>query len=215
MYLTITRPDITFTINKLCQFTSAPRPSHLKAAHKILHYLKGTIGLGLFFSSSNDLILKEFTNADWGSCNDRRRSTSGYCMFLGDSLIAWKAKKQDTVSCSSAESEYRAMGFAVKEVEWLVNLLTEFDCSQHQSIAFYCDSTAAIHIANNSVFHEQTKHLERDCHRVRDKVLAWLIKTLHVRTTDQLAYVFTKPLQPGHFHSLIRKMSLISLYVPS
>lgn len=136
-------------------------------------------------------------------------------MFLGGSLIAWKSKKQDTVSCSSAESEYRAMGFAVKEVEWLVNLLAEFECPQPQSIAFYCDSTAAIHIANNSVFHERTKHLERDCHKVRDKVIAGLIRTLHVRTTDQIADVFTKPLQPAHFQSLLSKMSLISIYVPS
>lgn len=136
-------------------------------------------------------------------------------MFLGGSLIAWKLKKQDTVSCSSAESEYRAMGFTVKEVEWLVNLLAEFECPQPQSIAFYCDSTAAIHIANNSVFHERTKHLERDCHKVRDKVIAGLIRTLHVRTTDQIADVFTKPLQPAHFQSLLSKMSLISIYVPS
>lgn len=74
MYLTITRPDITFAVNKLCQFTSAPRPSHFKATHKILHNLKGTIGLGLFFSSSSDLVLKAFTDADWGSCKDTRRS---------------------------------------------------------------------------------------------------------------------------------------------
>lgn len=215
MYLTITRPDITFAINKLCQFTSAPRQSHLKAAHKVLHYLKGIIGLGLFYSTTNDLVLKAFTDADWGSCKDTRRSTSGFCMFLGDSMISWKSKKQDTVSCSSAESEYRAMSFAVKEVEWLVNLLAEFGCPQHQSVAFYCDSTAAIHIANNPVFHERTKHLERDCHKVRDKVIAGLIKTLHVRTMDQLADVFTKALHPGHFHSIISKMSLLSIYMPS
>ena len=68
VYLTITRPDITFAINKLCQFTSALRQSHLKAAHKVLHYLKGTIGLGLFYSTTNDLVLKAFPDADWGSC---------------------------------------------------------------------------------------------------------------------------------------------------
>lgn len=107
------------------------------------------------------------------------------------------------------------MSFAVKEVEWLVNLLAEFGCPQHQSVAFYCDSTAAIHIANNPVLHERTKHLERDCHKVHDKVIAGLIKTLHVRTMDQLAYVFTKALHPGHFHSIIGKMSLLSICMPS
>lgn len=134
-------------------------------------------------------------------------------MFLGTSLISWKSKKQDTVSCSYAESEYRAMSFAVKEVEWLVNLLDEFDGPQCQSVSFYCNSTAAIHITNNPVFHERIKHLELDCHKVRDKVISGLIKTLHVRTMDQLVDVFT--LHPGPFHYILSKMSLLSPNMPS
>lgn len=187
MYLTITRPDITFAVNKLCQYCSAPKPSHLKAAYRVLQYLKGTIGLGLFYSSTNDLVLTAFTDADWNSCKDSRRSTSGFCMFLGHSLISWKSKKQETVSHSSAESEYRAMSFAVREVQWLVNMLRDFEAPQLTPVPFFCDSTAAIHIANNAVFHERTKHLESDCHKVRDMVKCKLIKTLHVTSTNQLA----------------------------
>uniref|UniRef100_A0A1J3D4V3 Copia protein n=1 Tax=Noccaea caerulescens TaxID=107243 RepID=A0A1J3D4V3_NOCCA len=215
MYLTITRPDITYAVNRLCQFTSAPKASHLKAAHKVLHYLKGTIGLGIFYSAESDLLLKGFTDADWNSCGDTRRSTSGFCMFLGPSLISWKSKKQQTSSHSSAESEYRAMEFAVREITWLVNLLRDFQVHQPQPVAFYCDSMAAIHIANNAVFHERTKHIENDCHIVRDKITSGLIKTMHVRTDGQLADVFTKPLFPTQFHSLIGKMSLLSIYSPS
>ncbi|KAG7597976.1 Retrotransposon Copia-like N-terminal [Arabidopsis suecica] len=215
MYLTITRPDITYAVNRLCQFTSAPKQSHLKAAYRVLHYLKGSIGLGLFYSSDSDMVLKAFTDADWGSCKDSRRSTTGYCMFLGNSLISWKSKKQPTVSMSSAESEYRAMGFSVKEVIWLVNLLHELQVPQSKSVALFCDSTAAIHIANNAVFHERTKHLELDCHKVRECVTSGLVKTLHVTTDQQIADVFTKPLYPGQFHVLIGKMALISIYMPS
>lgn len=176
MYLTITRPDITYAVNKLCQFTSAPKPSHLQAAYKILHYLKGTIGFGLFYSSTSDLVLKGFTDADWGSYADTRRSTSGYCMFLGDALISWKSKKQDVVSHSSAESEYRAMEFGSREVICLYHLLEDLQSPQDGPIAFYCDSTAAIHIVNNPVFHERTKHVERDCHQIQNKIEAGYIK---------------------------------------
>lgn len=215
MYLTITRPDITFAVNKLCQFSSAPTNVHLKAAYKVLHYLKGSIGLGVFFSAESNLTLTAFTDADWGSCADTRRSTSGYCMFLGTALISWKSKKQDISSNSSAESEYRAMSFASREVVWLVNLVAELQAPQQGPVSFYCDSTAAIHIANNPVFHERTKHIELDCHQVRDRITLGIIKTLHVRTDNQLADVFTKALYPTQFHSLIGKMTLRSLYLPS
>ncbi|KAG7583985.1 Retrotransposon Copia-like N-terminal [Arabidopsis suecica] len=193
MYLTITRPDITFAVNRLCQFSSSPKASHLKAAYKVLHYMKGTIGLGLFYSSKSDLCLKAYTDADWNNCVDSRRSTSGYCMFLGNSLISWKSKKQDVSSGSSAESEYRAMAMESKEIAWLVKLLAEFQVPQSKPVPLFCDSTAAIHIANNAVFHERTKHVENDCHITRDRIEQGMLKTLHVVTTDQIADVLTKP----------------------
>lgn len=171
--------------------------------------------MGLFYADNIDLTLKAFTDADWGACKDTRRSTTGYCMFLGSSLITWKSKKQDTVSHSSAESEYRAMGHDVREIKWLVKLLREFDAPQDNHVAFFCDSTAAIHIANNAVFHEHTKNLESDCHKVRDRVKEGLIKTLHLTSANQVADIFTKPLQAGLFHSIVGKIGLNSISSPS
>lgn len=125
MYLTFTRPDITFAVHRLCQFTSAPREPHLTAVYKVLSYLKGTIGQGLFYSATSDLQLKGFADGDYGTCTDSRRSVSGFCMFVGPSLVSWKSNKQDTVSMSSAEAEYRSMSAAVKEMLWLRKSLTD------------------------------------------------------------------------------------------
>ncbi|KAG6436855.1 hypothetical protein SASPL_101759 [Salvia splendens] len=105
VYLCITRLDITFAVNKLSQFLSKPCSDHLVAAERVLKYLKGTVGHGLFYSAQADLSLSIFSDADWAGCPDTRRSISGFCLFLGTSLLSWRSKKQHTVSRSSAEAE--------------------------------------------------------------------------------------------------------------
>lgn len=215
LYLTFTRPDITFAVHKLCQLTASPRAPHLHAAYKVLHYLKGTVGQGVFYSSSSDLKLSAFADADWGSCGDTRRSVSRLCMFVGNALIVWKSNKQDTVSCSSTESEYRAMSESVREIILFRNLLEDLWIVSTGPAPLYCNRNDAIHIANNSVFHERTKHVERDCHIIRERVKSGMIKTLHVRSENQQAGILTKPLYPDPFGHLLNKMEFINIYAPS
>ena len=109
LYLTITRPDITFAVHQLSQFLSAPTDVHLQAANKVLRYIKGNPGLGLMYPSDTEICLNGFVDADWGTCKDSRRSVTGFCIYLGTSLISWKSKKQSVVSRSSTESEYRSL----------------------------------------------------------------------------------------------------------
>ncbi|CAJ2643328.1 unnamed protein product [Trifolium pratense] len=212
LYLTTTRPDISFATQQLSQFLSSPTITHYDTACRVVRYLKGTPGRGLFFPRSSSLQLLGFADADWANCLDTRSSTSGYCFFLGNSLISWRAKKQNTVSRSSSEAEYRALSTAACELQWLLFLLRGLGVSCARAPALYCDNQSAIHIAANPVFHERTKHLEIDCHFVRDKVQQGLFRLLPISTKSQLADFFTKALPPKSFNSFISKLGMLNLY---
>ena len=177
-----------------------------------MKYLKKTPGQGFFLSAQFDLKLKCYCDADWAAYIDTRRSIPSFCIFLGESLIPWKSKKQQVVSRSSAESEYRAMACVASEIVWLVALLDTFGYTHKGLASLYCDSKASLYIAANPMFHERTKHIEIDCHFIREKIEDGLIKTFHVPTRHQLVDLFTKPLHQKQFMFLLSKMNLINIY---
>lgn len=215
IYLTNTRPDISYSVGHLSQFLSKPTDIHLQAALRVVKYLKNAPGKGLFFPSQTDTQVKGFSDSDWGTCLDTRRSITGFCFFIGKSLICWKSKRQHTVSRSSAEAEYRALALAGCEAQWLSYLLTDFQLNRIVPIMIYCDNQSALHLAANPVYHERTKHIDMDCHFIRERVVKGIIHLLPISTKQQVADCFTKPLHTTMFHSSISKLGMSNLHIPA
>ncbi|RVW23686.1 Retrovirus-related Pol polyprotein from transposon TNT 1-94 [Vitis vinifera] len=151
-YLTITRPDISFPVSVVSQFLQSPCDSHWDAVIRILRYIKSTPGQGVLYENRGHTQVVGYTDADWAGSPTDRRSTSGYCVFIGGNLISWKSKKQDVVARSSAEAEYRAMALATCELIWLRHLLQELRFGKDEQMKLICDNQAALHIASNPVF---------------------------------------------------------------
>jgi histone deacetylase 1/2 len=191
--LTLTRPDISFAVNKVCQFLSQPTDVHCESVKRILRYVKGTLDTRLLFRKSTSTGTSVFTDADWAGCVDDRRSTGGYTIFVGPNLISWSSKKQPTVSRSSTEAEYKALANGAAEAIWIESLLKELGVSRQRTPILWCDNLGATYLTANPVFHARTKHIEIDFHFVRERVASGALQVRFISSNDQLADVFTKP----------------------
>ncbi|XP_057989182.1 uncharacterized protein LOC110665732 [Hevea brasiliensis] len=183
LYVNITRPDITYSVQHLSQFMGAPGKPHWDAALHLLRYFK------------------------LGSCVFSRKSFVGFAFFFGDAWISWKTKKQNTVFKSSAEAEYRSMAATVCELLWVSYILDDLRVIVQLPISLKCDNEAAIH--NNPIFHERAKHLDIDCQLVREQLQCGFILPSHVSSVQQLVDLFTKPLLAASYHSLVSKLGLV------
>src|SRR4051812_47421242 len=187
-----------------------PLAPHLAHVRRILHYLKGTLDHGLLINSSSPTSLTVYSDADSVGCPDTQRSTSGFCIYLGDNLVSWCSKRQVTVSRSSAEAEYRAVAHAVAEAVWLQQLLVELHRPLPRATIVYCDNISAVYMASNPVQHRRTKHIEIDIHFVREKVALGEVRVLHVPTTAQFADIFTKGLATTLFSDIRSSLNIVA-----
>ncbi|GJV81409.1 ribonuclease H-like domain-containing protein, partial [Tanacetum coccineum] len=212
IYLTNTRPDIAYVVHCLSQYMHSPLNSYLDAALRVLRYLKGSPGSGIQINKTGNLKLRAYADSDWARCPATRKSVSGYCVFLGDSLVTWKSKKQSTLSRSSAEAEYRSMASATCEVIWLSNLLGDMGVKNLLPVVMYCDNSSALQIAANPVFHEKSKHFEINVHLVREKVASGVIKTKKIHTTQQIPDILTKGLDIEQHKILCGKLGMLDMF---
>ena len=199
IYLTATRPDISFAVSYISRFMSAPKADHWIAAKRVLRYVRGTLDYGLLYTRSSDPTLSGYTDSDWAGSVDDRKSTAGYVFSLGSGAITWASKKQQAVALSSTEAEYRGAVKASCEAVWLRRMLADMHVSQAGPTPLFCDNQGVLKLAKNPVFHERTKHVEIHCHYIRQLVEDGSIQLLYVPTTEQPTDIFTKPLGPDKF----------------
>ncbi|XP_019172669.1 PREDICTED: uncharacterized protein LOC109168070 [Ipomoea nil] len=193
-YLTITRPDLAYAVNRLCQFMHSPTIDHWAMVKRVLRYIKGTLDYGLHLVASPTSTIHAYSDSGWAGCPIDRKSTSGYVVFLGSNLVSWLSRKQRTVARLSTEAEYKALADVAAEVTWVVSLLRELGLHAGQPSNLWCDNLGATYLCANPVFHARTKRVEIDYHFVRDKVDSGDFVVNFVSTKDQLADILTKPL---------------------
>ncbi|XP_031282137.1 secreted RxLR effector protein 161-like [Pistacia vera] len=205
-YLTLSRPDLAFSVNKLSQFLQNPTTTHWTACKRVLRYVKGTLSHGILFTKRKPFTLEAFANVDWVGDTIDRKSTSGYSVFLGGNLIQWSSRKQKVVSLSSTEAEYRSLSQAATEVVWIQNLFKELDIHIKNNSVIWCDNMSAGALSSNPVFHARTKHIEIDVHYVRELVANKTLNVQYIATEYQIADILTKALPSSRFALLREKL---------
>ena len=180
-YLTASRLDISFSVSVCSRFQSNPKISHLNVVKRIIKYVSGTYNYGLFYSKESNLSLAGFSNLDWASNADDRKSTIGGCFYVGVNLVAWMSKKQNSVSFSTAKAEYIAIGSCCSQLLWMKKFLSDYGISQ-DTMVVYCDNSSAINISKNPIQHFKTKHLEIRYHFIRDLVERKIVSLEYIPT---------------------------------
>jgi hypothetical protein len=177
---------------------------------RIFRYLKGSPNLGLWYPKDSGFDLIGYSDSDFAGCKIDRKSTSGACQLLGNRLVSWSSKKQHSVSISTAEAEYVAAGSCCSQILWMQYQLQDYGVTASKTPIF-CDSTSAIAISNNPVLHSRTKHIDIRYHFIRDHVMKEDVELHFIPTDNQLADLFTKPLDESRFNYLISKLGMLNL----
>lgn len=206
MYLTATRPDLMYGVSLISRFMANPTEQHWLAAKRLLRYLKGTTGLGIFYKKGGCKELIAYTYSDFAGDLDDRKSTSGYVFFLGFGAVSWSSKKQPVVSLSTTEAEYIVAASCACQCVWLRRILEKLGHVQEKCTTVLCDNSSTIKLSKNPVLHGRSKHIDIRFHFLRDLVKDGVVNLSHCITQEQVADIMTKPLKLEVFlklHSML------------
>jgi hypothetical protein len=190
------------------RYQTNPKESHLSAVKRIMRYLIGTPNMGLWYPKGSSCNLIGYWYSDYGGCKIDRKSTSGTCHLLGNSLISWHSKKQVSVALSTAEAEYVAAGSCCAQILWMKQQLKDYGI-ELDHIPIKCDNTSAINLSKNPVLHSRTKHIDIRHHFIRDHVQKGDCVLEFIESSQQLADIFTKPLAKDNFYFIRRELGII------
>jgi hypothetical protein len=179
----------------LSQFLENPGLTHYNAAEQVFRYIAGTRDIGLTYKKQNEQKVKAYADADWGNCLVTRRSVTGYIVMTGDHVLSWKSNKQDTISLSSAEAEYKALSDLSREIVWITSLINEIKIFKSPSnIPVFIDNKAAIDLARSETSQNgfRTKHMDIRLHFVREHVQSNLLNLIYIKSNENPADFLTK-----------------------
>lgn len=194
-----TRPDIALAVNRLSRYMEAPHKLHWNAVKRVIKYLKGTMHLGLKFKPNKNACINAFSDSDFAGDTLTRKSTTGFLVYLGNSVISWNSQKQSVVALSTTEAEYIAASETVREIVWVRRLISEISFSKELNATLYMDNQSAIKLIKNPVFHKGSKYIDIRYHYIRDKYEQQDFLLEYINTNDQVADLLTKPLPRNRF----------------
>ena len=198
------------SVGVCARYQECPKESHLIALKRIIRYIASTLELGFWYPFDTHFDVACYTDADWDGSVDDRKNTLGGCFYIGNCLVAWMSKKQNSISLSIAETEYIVVVSCCSQLLWIKQMLKDYGIDQGTMVVFY-DNTSAIYISKNSVFHSITKHIDIRHHIICNLVENKIVSLEYVPIEGQIVDILTKALNVPRFESLGRSIGLCTL----
>ena len=208
LYLTASRPDISYNVGVCARYQAHPKESHMTTLKRIIKYVTTTADFGVWYSKDTNDVLAGYSDADWAGNTDDRKSTSGGCFYIGNNLVSWMSKKQNSISLSTVEVEYIAAGSCCTQLLWMQKLLLDYGIRQ-EHLTIYYDNTSAINISKNLVQHSRTKQIEIRHHFIRELVEDGTHTFECIHTDNQKVDLFTKSLDSKRFEFIRQNIGVI------